>query len=156
METLARDRSIVQLSGVNERPLHVLLVEDDDAVRRAFARALTADGFAVDETDSAESALTLANRAAYDIIVLDMSLPSRDGVWFIEELRSQGFETPIMVSSGRGGDADVEGALDAGADEYVIKPVSATTLSARSGFLLGPVGVGQSPFWRPAFSCHPK
>ena len=60
-----------------------------------------------------------------------MSLPSRDGVWFIEELRSQGFETPIMVSSGRGGDADVEGALDAGADEYVIKPVSATTLSAR-------------------------
>ena len=48
----------------------------------------------------AESALTLANRAVYDIIVLDMSLPSRDGVWFIEELRSQGFETPIMVSSG--------------------------------------------------------
>ena len=117
--------------GVNERPLHVLLVEDEDAVRRAFARALTADGFAVDETDSAESALTLANGAVYDIIVLDMSLPSRDGVWFIEELRSQGFETPIMVSSGRGGDADVEGALDAGADEYVIKPVSATTLSAR-------------------------
>jgi len=100
-------------------------------VRRAFARALTADGFSVDETDSAEAALALANRSSYDIIVLDMSLPAHDGVWFIEELRAHGVETPIMVSSGRGGDADVEGALDVGADEYVIKPVSATTLSAR-------------------------
>ncbi len=114
-----------------ERPLQVLLVEDEQAVRRAFARALTADGFAVDETDTAESALALANGGGYDIIVLDMTLPSRDGAWFIESLRSRGLETPIMVSSGRGADSDVEGALDAGADEYVIKPVSATTLSAR-------------------------
>ena len=111
--------------------MRVLLVEDEESVRRAFARALTADGFSVEETDSAESALNLANSGNYDIIVLDMSLPTRDGVWFIEELRAQGHETPIMLSSGRGGDTDVEGALDAGADEYVIKPVSATTLSAR-------------------------
>jgi DNA-binding response OmpR family regulator len=120
-----------EFTVVNERPLHVLLVEDEEAVRRAFARALTIDGFSVDETDTAESALDLASRVAYDIIVLDMSLPSHDGVWFIESLRTSGVETPIMVSSGRGADTDVEGALDAGADEYVIKPVSAPTLSAR-------------------------
>ncbi len=122
---------LVSFPGVSERVLHVLLVEDEPAVRRAFARALTADGFSVDETETAESALSLANAGRYDIIVLDMSLPSHDGVWFIESLRAQGLETPIMVSSGRGADSDVEGALDAGADEYVIKPVSATTLSAR-------------------------
>jgi DNA-binding response OmpR family regulator len=109
----------------------VLLVEDEESVRRAFARALSKDGIVVDEAGSAESGLALVHRGAYDLIVLDMSLPGHDGVWFIEALRSNGLETPIMVSSGRGADADVERALNTGADEYVIKPVSATTLSAR-------------------------
>lgn len=112
-------------------PLHVLLIEDEESVRRAFARALNADGIVVDEAGSAESGLGFAHRASYDIIVLDMTLPGHDGVWFIEAVRANGLETPIMVSSGRGDDADVERALDVGADEYVIKPVSASTLSAR-------------------------
>lgn len=116
---------------MRERPLHVLVVEDEESVRRAFARALSADGIVVDEAGSAESGLGLVHRGSYDIIVLDMTLPGHDGVWFIEAVRANGLETPIIVSSGRGGDADVERALDMGADEYVIKPVSATTLSAR-------------------------
>jgi DNA-binding response OmpR family regulator len=116
---------------VRERSLQVLLVEDEDSVRRVFARALVAGGFVVDEAVTAEIAVRLARGKPYDIVVLDMTLPGHDGVWFIETVRAQGLEMPIMVSSGRGGDADVERALDAGADEYVIKPVSATALCAR-------------------------
>lgn len=100
-------------------------------MRRVFARSLTTHGIAVDEAATAETALGLVRREAFDVVVLDITLPGHDGVWFIETVRGQGITMPIMVSSGRGADADIERALDAGADEYVTKPISGSVLSAR-------------------------
>jgi len=119
----------------SERP-RVLLIEDDPALAHLFVRTLHGSGYAVDAawTGADGERLGAANR--YDAVLLDLRLPDRDGLDVLRTLRRGGCDAPVVVLTGRGADEDVVQALDAGADDYVHKPVSLSVLAARLRALL--------------------
>ncbi|SOD71648.1 two-component system KDP operon response regulator KdpE [Jatrophihabitans sp. GAS493] len=108
----------------------VLLVEDDESLRRAMSMNLTAREYLVTEAGSVTAGLAAANDEAPDVVVLDLGLPDRDGLDFIREFRRRS-AVPIIVLSGRLGSAARVEALDLGADDYLTKPFSMAELLAR-------------------------
>lgn len=117
-----------------ERPLKVLLVDDESAVRGALAAMLDAMGHQVYEAHDATWALTLLDRHRPDVALLDVEMPQRDGYWLARAIRErEGAEhwTPIIFLSGRDGDADLARGIESGGDDYLIKPASATVLAAK-------------------------
>jgi len=126
--------AVVTLSSV--RGLRVLLIEDDAPLARGIAAALSQTGYKVDTAPDAASALRLANAAAYAIGVLDLGLPDRDGIDLLRQLRGAGYAFPILILSARDGlDERVRG-LDAGSDDYLVKPFALSELEARLRALL--------------------
>ena len=111
---------------------HVLVVEDEPAMRRALALNLTARGYRVSVAEDGTTALNAAASGAPDVIVLDLGLPDLDGMDIIRAVRGYS-RTPIVVLSGRAGSGDKVDALDAGADDYVTKPFDVNELVARLG-----------------------
>ena len=109
---------------------NVLLVEDDPTIRTALIRGLRERGHAVASAATALDGLRYAVEHRPDLIVLDLGLPDLDGTEMLRMLRAVS-GIPVIVATGRDGDAAVVGALDAGADDYVVKPFSATQLDAR-------------------------
>ena len=109
----------------------VLLVEDDDRLRRALALTLASRGYEVDEAGGGEPALALLGRRRVDVVVLDLGLPDLDGVEVIRRLRTTGSELPVVVLSARQQSDDKVEALDEGADDYVTKPFGMDELMAR-------------------------
>jgi two-component system KDP operon response regulator KdpE len=109
---------------------HVLVVEDDPALRRSLALNLTARGYTVDETGNGEDALRLAGRRLPDVLFVDLGLPGISGLDVIKGVRAWA-EIPIIVLSARGAEADKVEALDAGANDYVTKPFGIEELMAR-------------------------
>ena len=109
---------------------HVLVVEDDPALRRSLSLNLTARGYTVDETGNGEDALRLAGRRLPDVVFVDLGLPTMSGLQVIEGLRRWA-EIPIIVLSARGAEGDKVEALDAGANDYVTKPFGIEELMAR-------------------------
>ncbi len=111
--------------------MRVLLVEDEAELANNLRRALSDDGHAVDIADDGEAGETLARRGEYDVIVLDRMLPKRNGVKVVENLRQAGVSTPVLFLSALGEeDHRVEG-LNAGSNDYLVKPVSTRELLAR-------------------------
>ena len=111
--------------------MRVLLVEDEAELANNLRRALSEDGHAVDIADDGETGETLARRGEYDVIVLDRMLPKRNGVKVVENLRQAGVSTPVLFLSALGEeDHRVEG-LNAGSNDYLVKPVSTRELLAR-------------------------
>ncbi len=111
--------------------MRVLIVEDDTALRRLIARGLQEEGHIADALgDGRECAAYLA-ATAYDVLVLDLNLPNRDGLAVLRELRSLGHDTPVLILTARVNARDVVGGLDAGADDYLRKPFSLDELHAR-------------------------
>ncbi len=108
----------------------VLLIEDDAAIRSALIRSLTARGHAVRSSADALSGLREAVDGRPDIIILDLGLPDLDGIEMLRMLRAVS-TVPVIVATARDDDPSVVGALEAGADDYVVKPFSAETLNAR-------------------------
>ncbi|MGH6873358.1 MAG: response regulator transcription factor [Rhizomicrobium sp.] len=111
--------------------MRVLVIEDDLSVSRGVELMLTREGFAVHATDLGEEGIALARREAYDIVLLDLTLPDIHGFSVIRRLRDAAVATPVMVVSG---DAAVESrilALGAGADDFLVKPFQASELLAR-------------------------
>jgi DNA-binding response OmpR family regulator len=108
----------------------VLIVEDDPAIRTAVIRALTDKGYAVAAAHTAMSGLQLAVSEHPDVVVLDLGLPDLDGREVLRMLRAVS-SVPIIVATARGTEADIVHALDAGADDYVVKPFGARQLDAR-------------------------
>jgi DNA-binding response OmpR family regulator len=108
----------------------LLVVEDDPGIRTALIHALSDHGHAVDSAPNAMQGLQQALGSDPDLVVLDLGLPDLDGVELLRMLRAVS-ATPVIVATARDDDAQVVEALDAGADDYVIKPFSATTLNAR-------------------------
>lgn len=108
----------------------VLVVEDDAPVRRFLRTALAAHGYRVVEAQSASGALAAATTARPDVILLDLSLPDRDGTDVAREIREWS-RVPIIVISAREREADKVRALDAGADDYLTKPFGTEELLAR-------------------------
>lgn len=111
--------------------MRILVVEDDAATARLYRLALEEDGYAVDVAPTGESGRLLAATEPYDGIILDLGLQDRGGLSVLQELRQQGVRTPVLVCTGQREVADVVRGLDAGADEYVVKPVAMAELRAR-------------------------
>jgi two-component system KDP operon response regulator KdpE len=108
----------------------ILVVEDEQEIRRFVCLSLERDGFEVYEADGVQRGLIQAGTRRPDLLVLDLGLPDGDGVDLIRELRSWS-DMPIIVLSARSGETDKVEALDAGADDYLVKPFGASELLAR-------------------------
>ncbi|MBU4213850.1 MAG: response regulator transcription factor [Actinobacteria bacterium] len=116
--------------------MRVLLVDDEVALTRALVRGLGAEGFVVDVAHDGRTALELAADHDYDVVVLDIMLPRRNGYDVVADLRARGDATPVLLLSAKDGEHDVADGLDAGADDYLTKPFSFVVLVARLRALL--------------------
>lgn len=108
----------------------VLLIEDDPGVRQGLELALRHQGYRVDSAPTGEQGLRLVRGQLPDVVVLDLMLPGIDGFEVCRRLRALG-NLPIIMLTARGDDFDVVGGLEAGADDYVVKPVQPRVLDAR-------------------------
>lgn len=118
------------MSSLQPPVSRVLIVEDDAAIRRFVRQALEEAGHQVFESDGFQRGLIEAGTRKPDLLVLDLGLPDGDGVDLIRDLRGWS-SVPVIVLSARTGDDDKIAALDAGADDYLIKPFSVGELMAR-------------------------
>lgn len=116
--------------------MRILLIEDDAMIGRAVRRGLTQAGFAVDWViDGRAAELALAN-GVYDLAILDLGLPKKDGMAILTALRGMGNSMPVLVASARDTVRDRIAGLEAGADDYVLKPFDLDELVARVRALL--------------------
>ncbi len=111
--------------------MRLLLVEDDVMVGEAVRKGLKLDGFAVDWVRDGVQAETALADHAYDLLLLDLGLPRRDGLALLESLRRGGNDIPTLIITARDAVADRVRGLDAGADDYVVKPFDLDELTAR-------------------------
>jgi len=122
---------------VANKPSHrVLVVEDDGAVRRAVERALVFEGYAVLTARDGAEALSLVLNEEIDAIVLDVMMPIVDGLEACRRIRARGDTTPILILTARTEISDRVAGLDAGADDYLVKPFALEELLARLRALL--------------------
>jgi two-component system OmpR family response regulator len=116
--------------------MRVLVVEDEKKVAAAVKRGLEAEGFAVDVALDGVDGLWMATEHSYDVIVLDIMLPGKNGYKVCEELREAGNWAPVLMLTAKDGELDEAEALDTGADDYLTKPFSFVVLVARVRALL--------------------
>ncbi len=109
----------------------VLVVDDDPPLRRMLERTLTAEGFDVTLAPDGAAALVAAERSAPDVIVLDVAMPALDGLAVCRRLRGKGLPTPILMLTARDAVPDRVAGLEAGADDYLVKPFAVQELIAR-------------------------
>ena len=128
---------------MKQEPL-VLVVDDDEAIRTALERALRLEGFAVQVAEDGLRALELVEESRPGVIVLDVVMPNLSGITVVSRLRARGNDVPICVLSARDEVQDRVAGLEAGADDYVIKPFELEELVARLRALLrrGPSSEG--------------
>jgi two-component system OmpR family response regulator len=111
--------------------MRALLVEDDDTIAAFVERGLREAGFAVDWFADGEAGFEAAIGQPYDVAVVDLMLPKRDGLSLIDELRKRGVETPVLILSARRSVDDRVRGLQAGGDDYLTKPFAFAELIAR-------------------------
>jgi two-component system, OmpR family, response regulator MprA len=109
----------------------VLVVDDDAPILRMLERTLTAEGYAVETAADGGAALSAVEREIPDLIVLDVSMPGLDGLDVCRRLRSKGLALPILLLTARDAVSDRVTGLDAGADDYLVKPFASEELLAR-------------------------
>jgi two-component system response regulator QseB len=116
--------------------MRILLIEDDEMIGKAVRKGLAQAGFTVDWVcDGRAAELALIN-GVYDLAVLDLGLPKKDGMDILEALRGRGDSTPVLIASARDAVSDRIAGLEAGADDYVLKPFDLDELTARVRALL--------------------
>jgi two-component system, OmpR family, copper resistance phosphate regulon response regulator CusR len=109
----------------------ILVVDDDDAIRRMLVRTLAADGYEVGGAPDGGAALAAIERSAPDLVVLDVGLPDLDGFAVCRRLRAKGLALPVLMLTARDAVPDRVTGLDAGADDYLVKPFAFSELLAR-------------------------
>ena len=114
-----------------DRNVRALLVEDDATIADFVVRGLREAGFVVDHLADGEAGLTAATQQAYDVAIVDLMLPKRDGLSLIEALGSRGVATPVLILSARRSVDDRVRGLQSGGDDYLTKPFAFTELLAR-------------------------
>jgi two-component system, OmpR family, response regulator len=114
----------------------VLLVEDDKKIASAVKRGLESEGFSVEIEHNGVDGLWRAQEGTYDLVVLDIMLPGRNGYQICADLRDAGNWVPILMLTAKDGELDEAEALDTGADDYLTKPFSFAVLVARVRALL--------------------
>jgi len=112
-------------------PVRALLVEDDATIGEFVARGLREAGVVVDHASDGEAGLTAATQQPYDVAIVDVMLPKRDGLSLIEELRRRGVTTPVLILSARRSVDDRVRGLQTGGDDYLTKPFAFAELLAR-------------------------
>src|ERR1041384_1727350 len=122
--------------------MKILVVEDDRKVAGFIEQGLREEGYAVDIAPDGDEATTLAHVYDYDLIVLDLMLPKKTGLQVAQELRREGRQTPILMLTARDTTEDVVRGLDAGADDYLTKPLKFDELLPRVGALVRRGGAG--------------
>jgi two-component system response regulator QseB len=116
--------------------MRILLVEDDRMIAEGVRKALRGEGFAVDWVEDGEAALSAAGGEPYDLVLLDLGLPKRDGLDVLRALRARGHTLPVLIVTARDAVADRVKGLDAGADDYLVKPFDLDELGARMRALI--------------------
>jgi DNA-binding response OmpR family regulator len=116
--------------------MKLLLIEDYLMIAAAGRRGLVAEGFTVDVVHDGDDGYWRASEGTYDLVLLDIMLPGRNGYRVCADLRSDGVWTPILMLTAKDGDLDEAEGLDTGADDYLSKPFSFTVLVARIRALL--------------------
>lgn len=116
--------------------MRILLVEDDAGISRFIQQGLSEAGYAVDVASDGPEGLRFAEAADYDAVVLDVLLPGQDGLSVLKILRQQGLQIPVLLLTALDTVEDRVLGLDAGADDYLIKPFDFTELLARLRALL--------------------
>jgi len=114
----------------------VLLIEDDHDLASAVAGLLGDEGFIVEQRHDGESGFAAARDGAYDVIVLDIMLPKRNGFSVCQDLRRAGVNTPLLMLTAKDGEMDEVEGLEVGADDYLRKPFERSILLARVNALL--------------------
>ena len=123
----------------------VLIVEDDAAIAEGLALNLKLQGFATEVVGDAETALIRIDAGKPDLVLLDITLPKRSGIWVLEQLRNAGNNVPVLVLSARQSEFDKVAALRLGADDYVTKPFALAELLARIATLLRRAALNHPP-----------
>jgi two-component system, OmpR family, response regulator len=116
--------------------MRILLVDDDELLTQALTSFLTSQHYAVDVATDGEAGWDYTQAATYDLIVLDINLPKLDGVRLCQKLRRNKCNSPILLLTAKGDSSDKVMGLDAGADDYLVKPCTTDELSARIRALL--------------------
>jgi heavy metal response regulator len=111
--------------------MRVLIVEDERRIADFLSRGLSEQGYAVDVAYDGEEALDWPTVAQFDVIILDVMLPARDGIQVCRILRERGLKTPILMLTARDAVEDRVRGLDSGADDYLVKPFAFSELLAR-------------------------
>lgn len=133
----------------DRRPtMRILLIEDDLDFALALARDLVPEGIRVDHAPLLAEGLALAERGEYRGVLLDLNLPDGNGLDVLRRLRALRHAVPVMIVSGVGAEDSVIGALEAGADDYVVKPISLSLLKARVHALLRRGGMSEGDAMR--------
>jgi two-component system OmpR family response regulator len=113
--------------------MRVLLIEDDTVLGAAVRDQIAADGHSVDWVPRLDAAAEALNGAAYDLVLLDLMLPDGRGITFLRRLRARGDVTPVIILTALDQISDRIDGLNAGADDYLVKPFDLAELSARIG-----------------------
>src|SRR6476646_5201325 len=116
--------------------MRLLLIEDDAALRLGLARQLEADGYRVDQAADGEDGLFQAREYPVDLAIVDLGLPKLNGLTVVQRLRADGRTIPILILTARGSWQDKVVGLEAGADDYLVKPFEYPELAARVKALL--------------------
>ena len=126
----------------------VLVVDDEPAIRESLERALALESYAIALAADGEAALTRLAENPVDAVVLDLAMPGIDGIEVCRRLRRAGDRTPVLILTARDAVADRVDGLDAGADDYLVKPFALAELKARLRALLRRREPGDSPVIR--------
>jgi len=110
---------------------NVLVVDDEPSLRKVLLTTLTARGFAVEESGSAERAIELVRQGTFELVLLDINMPGMSGIEACRRIRSLSPEAAIVMVTVRDGESDIVQALEAGADDYITKPFRFGELVAR-------------------------
>ena len=110
--------------------MQILVVEDEPKVGQALREGLESEGYEVALAQTGEEGFFHASTRAFDLIILDVMLPGRDGIEVLETLRKQGMKTPVLLLTAKDAIEDRVVGLDAGADDYLVKPFAFAELSA--------------------------
>jgi two-component system copper resistance phosphate regulon response regulator CusR len=121
---------------INFFEMQILLIEDEKKTANFLTKGLSEAGFSVDVARDGEAGLALGSTGQYDLLVVDIMLPKKDGWTVVAELRSRGVQTPILLLTARDSVRDRVKGLDLGADDYLVKPFAFAELLARIRSLL--------------------
>jgi two-component system copper resistance phosphate regulon response regulator CusR len=116
--------------------VRILLVEDESKVGNALCEGLRAEGYEVVWAQTGEDGFYQASSCTFDLVLLDIMLPGRDGIEILGALRKQGLHAPVLLLTAKDAIEDRVSGLDAGADDYLVKPFAFAELSARVRALL--------------------